>query len=501
MMSENTKNQILDQPRTPWWVWCLLLLLAIGAFTAGLDMPLVGPDEPRYSQVAREMFERGDLVTPTLGGYHWFEKPALLYWLQIAAYGLMGVNEFAARTGSALFGIGTAASLWILGSLIDKAFGRWIAVMAASTLGIVVFAHGASFDIIVTFPLTAAMVSYYVFDHTSSDRKSSSIIPLAFFYFFIGLALLAKGLIGIVFPFAIVTFYHLLSWKLPRRQFLISLAWGPVLAFVAAGLWYWPMYTRHGYEFIDEFILQHHFQRFTSNKYQHPQPFYFFLWVLPLMTIPWLPFFAAAVIKRVRSFFASPRNERQIEAFSQLETFAWAWMLVPLVFFSLSGSKLPGYILPSVPPAIVITAIFVKGLIEKSDKWRHLVLTLAGLTLAVLICVAIFAAPRFAEPESVSSLFTAADERGFTTQPVLLFLRISHNAEYYAAGRLTRDAKGRQHRITSKAELLEEIRSHSRDVLVLVPNENLSELTESDVMASDVIASNGKLTIVRASLK
>src|SRR5215204_5497636 len=93
----------------------LFAAVVVFAYFFGLTIPLVGPDEPRYSQFAKEMFERGDWVTPTLGGYHWFEKPALLYWLQIASYNIFGVSEFAARFGSALFGLGTIASLWILG--------------------------------------------------------------------------------------------------------------------------------------------------------------------------------------------------------------------------------------------------------------------------------------------------------------------------------------------------------------------------------------------------
>ena len=95
------------------WIGFAIVIVAIYLFA--LDLPLLGPDEPRYSQVAREMFERGDWVTTTLGGSNWFEKPALLYWLQITFYNIFGVNEFAARLGSALFGLGTILSLWFLG--------------------------------------------------------------------------------------------------------------------------------------------------------------------------------------------------------------------------------------------------------------------------------------------------------------------------------------------------------------------------------------------------
>jgi len=98
-------------------VWCFLAALIVFTYFFGLTIPLVGPDEPRYAQVAREMFLRHDWITPTLGGFDWFEKPALLYWLQIIAYKIFGVSEFSARFGSALFGLGTILSLWILGRL------------------------------------------------------------------------------------------------------------------------------------------------------------------------------------------------------------------------------------------------------------------------------------------------------------------------------------------------------------------------------------------------
>ena len=136
------------------------------------------------------MFERGDWITPTLGGFDWFEKPALLYWLQIASYKLFGVTEFAARFGSALFGLGTIFSLWILGKIQSQRdtecntdsedqkpkskiqnpktnFANWLALIAASSIGLIVFSRGASFDIILTFPITASLVSFFIFDQST----------------------------------------------------------------------------------------------------------------------------------------------------------------------------------------------------------------------------------------------------------------------------------------------------------------------------------------------
>ena len=138
-----TKTEI-QSPKTN-YIWIFLFATAVFVYFFGLTMPLVGPDEPRYAQVAREMFERSDWITPTLGGYHWFEKPALLYWLQIISYHIFGVSEFAARFGSAIFGLGTIISLWILGkfhawetlkSAADGSdFAKWLALIAASSIG------------------------------------------------------------------------------------------------------------------------------------------------------------------------------------------------------------------------------------------------------------------------------------------------------------------------------------------------------------------------------
>ncbi|NOT48242.1 MAG: hypothetical protein HOP17_10905, partial [Acidobacteria bacterium] len=284
----------------------------IAVYFFGLSIPLLGPDEPRYAQVAREMFERGDWITPTLGGFHWFEKPALLYWLQIVSYNFFGVSELSARLGPTLFGLGTVASLWILGRSAakdrttggDTDFANWLGLVAATSLGLIVFARGASFDIILTFPMTAAMVSFFIFDQRShNEDRRSPYVPLALFYFFVGVALLAKGLVGAVFPFAIIAFYYLLSRRLPGKVFLISLLWGGLITLAVSATWYLPVYQRNGWEFIDEFFIQHHFQRYTSNKYLHPQPFYFFFWVLPLMTLPWLPFFFAGVWRAAKLIF------------------------------------------------------------------------------------------------------------------------------------------------------------------------------------------------------
>jgi 4-amino-4-deoxy-L-arabinose transferase-like glycosyltransferase len=492
------------------WFWIVFAILTIAVYFSGLSVALVGPDEPRYAQVAREMFERGDWVTPTLGGFNWFEKPALLYWLQIASYHLFGVSEFAARFGSAIFGLATAACLWLLGrnGIGDKDFGNLLLVIGASTLGIIVFAHGASFDIIVTFPITAAMVAFFVYDRRESRpsaNEAKDTPPLVLFYFFVGVALLAKGLIGIVLPYAIIGFYYLISWRLPSKKLLLSVLWGTALAVAVAAVWYVPMYLTHGYFFIDEFFIQHHFQRYTSNKYLHPQPFYFFFWVLPLMTLPWLPFFIGAIVKWIMDVFRRREIETadgnvDQEALNRLRLYALAWMLVPLLFFSFSGSKLPGYIVPAVPPAVVISGIFLARLITRNDIWRFPT-QIIGLFMLLIVYISIgFALPSFADEDSVRSLIAAVDLRGYSQNKVIGYQFAPHSAEFYAPGRLFREPDGKQKFISDIASV-NSVSAPGQPVLLLVPQNKLAEVQATESINKEVLGSNGRLYIVAVEPK
>lgn len=505
-------------------------LAVIFVYLFGLSVPFIGPDEPRYAEVAREMFERGDLITPMLGGYLWLEKPALLYWVEIASFHLFGVSEFAARLFPALFGLGIVFSLYVLGiqacreevEARDGSFvpagdmGRRLALTAASTIGIIVFSRGASFDIVLTFPITAALVGFFIYDRAAESNRSTGRIGLVAFYFFIGVSLLAKGLIGALFPLAIVGFYFLLSMRWPKRDFVLSLIWGGILSAATASVWYLPMYMRHGWRFIDEFFIQHHFQRYTSNKYLHPQPIYFFLWVLPLMTIPWLPLFFAGFWDFIRSMVlriknaagdsSQERNGDSIKSAGELPSplllFAFAWMAVPLIFFSFSGSKLPGYILPAVPAAVIFAAEYsIRFSWARPGREKIINLTAAS-TLAIALALVQFALPRFADDDSVKRLIASADSAGYSGSNVAGFITVSHNAEFYAAGRLLRLEDGKQRRFISPHQIAEEIaRESGRPLLVLVPLEHLRHIRESNLLQSDVLDENAELAIVAVKLR
>lgn len=499
MISEQNTNDIDHDPTLPTWVRVCVLLLMFVAHFAGTWLPLLGPDEPRYSQVAKEMFERGDWVTPTLGGFNWFEKPALLYWLQNISYHLFGVNEFSARFGSVIFGLAIAAFLSVL---IKRTLGgttlataAWM--MSGSALGLLAFAHGASFDIVVTFPITASLVCFWLAE--SKGRGGTRMYATSFA--FMGLGLLAKGLIGIVFPLAVIAGYFVLAWRRPTAEFLRSVLWGIPLALAVASAWYLPMYLRHGWAFIDEFIIQHHFQRFTSNKYQHPQPFIFFFWVLPLMTLPWLPLCLSGLYSTLKRFVRSissevPEEDRPLP----FELFLLVWIAVPLLFFSFSGSKLPGYILPSVPPAVLLGVLGLKRAASKRAWLFKFIPSLAAGIFVIAIVMSITVMRGIAAADSVKGLIEAVDARGYSNARVVGLHTVSHNAEFYASGRLVRDLDGRQRRFLGTAEIFEyiDLNDH-RPVIVLVPVEYERELIDTDKFTFQKIAENGDLIAAVAS--
>lgn len=519
-MSENTKTKDQKLKTKDQIAWLLFALVIVAVYFFALDVPFIGPDEPRYAQVAREMFERGDWITPTLGGFDWFEKPALLYWLEIASYKLFGVSEFAARFGSAIFGLGTILSLWILGRFLTQRredaktqsdleseisnpqFANYLALIAASSLGLMTFSRAASFDIILTFPITASLVAFFIFDQNTNKKPLTNYLSLFTFYFFIGVALIAKGLIGIVFPFAIVAFYYVLSWRFPSKTFIFSLFWGTIVSLLVASAWYLPMYQVNGWKFIDEFFIQHHFQRYTSNKYLHPQPFWFFWVILPLMTIPWLPFFLVSVWNFFKGIFHRRDIEtqrRKIFPFtaSPIQLFSIAWILVPLVFFSLSGSKLPGYILPVLPAAMILTAISVCKFVQKSAKRKFLIQLIAFLTFLSAAILAKFVVSDFLREETVWHLVQTANSKGLTNEKIVNLHTISHSLEFYGAGRLVREADGKQRKLYGVSEVVEQMkRDNSTQILAVIPLEYLYTLNKAENIESQVLDDNGEIAIV-----
>ena len=535
-----------------------ILFVNLGAFYLyGLGaLPLVGPDEPRYAQVAREMFQRADFITPTLGGVPWFEKPPLLYWLMMASYRVFGVSEFAARLGPAICGLLTAVFVYWAGRNISTLnhededvaegsanLGHWTAFVFLTSLGAIVFARGASFDIVLTMTVTGALCCFFVWHLRNALRKEGDARAwlLGGFYLFIGLSLLAKGLVGIVLPFGIIGAYFLARRELPRKRLVLSLLWGIPITVAVASVWYGPMIYRHGWTFIDQFIVQHHFARFVSNKYHHPQPFYFYIPIVAALAVPW-------TMVLIATLTASPRwRWRGIDAADRIRIFALAWLLVPTVFFSLSGSKIPGYVLPVLPAASLLVAERI-SFVLKAELGQRLIQLTGGLLLLLAVAgawsatrtlgvssawvfaaaipvlfsgsVALFAPRRrvlnfllfgvisvvvsaialqparaIANRESVRELMRMAEARGYGAAPVFYFLCDDRTAEFYAGGRLTYQKNGEPIRFEGAQELPPAIRAKGHVAVVLVETRWEKQLTDYRSVETEKIGSNGWVTL------
>jgi 4-amino-4-deoxy-L-arabinose transferase-like glycosyltransferase len=345
-----------------WPYLTALIGLCLGLLFYGLwRLPLLGPDEPRYVEVAREMFLSGDWITPRLGGLLWFEKPALTYWLIAAGFTLSGISEAAARTGIALTASLGAGMLFVFGRQVQSAmFGYLSAATLLSCIFWLSFGRAATFDLPLAVTMQMALLSFFLWERCQlSSHSSSKNLWWYVCCFALGLAVLAKGLAGIVLPGIIIGFYLLLTGGLLR------LLKRPGLLFTGAGIflltaatWYAPMFSRHGDEFYQEFFVGHHFQRYLSNKYQHPQPFYFFFAIALIGSLPWTPHLIAQAGTDLKSLLQRIRQgwfQAELAEGHRLTLFLWLWVLLPIVFFSLSGSKLPGYILPVFPAIALLT--------------------------------------------------------------------------------------------------------------------------------------------------
>jgi 4-amino-4-deoxy-L-arabinose transferase-like glycosyltransferase len=357
-------------------------LLAGITFFFGLGrLALIGPDEPRYAEVPREMLTTGDYVSPRLAGCLWFEKPVLQYWMSAVAYRIFGVNEFAARLPSALAATITVLALFFT---VRRALSRRLALtvsLVLLTMGIyIAFARIVSPDMALAATTSLSIISGFL-AITAESRKGLRYWLLC--GAFLGLAVLAKGLVAIVLVVSILSVYLLITRRLGALNFC-AINWRGLLSaflvlFVVAALWYAPVTIKHGWAFIDKFFLEHHFERYLTNRHSHPQPIYFYLVVTIAGTMPWT-FFLIPAIARLRKL--KPRTNKR----DSLLTLAWIWFALPLVFFSFSVSKLPGYLLPVFPALAIIIGVEVEHFLRERGRMHTIA---GGLTCLLLVAIAV----------------------------------------------------------------------------------------------------------------
>jgi 4-amino-4-deoxy-L-arabinose transferase-like glycosyltransferase len=417
-------------------VWEFLVLFAVGGYFlffglvpyfGGAQLGLVGADEPRYAQIAREMLAAhsedchevhakvtphslrptdihasyeclvGGTVTPILYGKPWLEKPALYYWRAMGFFKEFGVSDWSARLPSS-----TGAGLLILLSFLHLRRFRPgghldAALITVSCVAIFGFARGASTDMQLAAPFCIGMLGWYAWYETG---KKFWLFDL---YFFGAAATLAKGPVAPFLALSIILLFVGLrrEWSVLRRTI-----WVPgVLLYLAMVLPWYIAVQRRNPTFYKEFFLEHNLERFATNRFQHHQPVYYYVVVLILGLMPWTAVAMRALVDAVSISIAEWKVRHKPQRYlghtragDGFPEFLVLWAIFPILFFSLSGSKLPGYILPSIPPITILTGDYINRVRRVGiPSW----LLIAHAAMSGILTFVLLLAPQYMKYEKI----------------------------------------------------------------------------------------------------
>ena len=351
----------------------VIIALLLSFFRLGF-VTLFDVDEAVFSTATKEMVQSGNLITPTYNGENRYDKPILFYWLMAASYEVWGINNFAARLPSALAAVCLALALFLF---VRCSHGEKRAFYAALSFVLsiyfLIYSRSAVTDMSLTLFISISLFSFYLSTVYRSGAPVKASRYLCGFYAFSALAFLTKGLIGIVFPFGIALIYlYAVEGKGGLRK-IITMK-GIVIFLLLSAPWYSAQVFINGREFIDQFFIKHHFKRFAGVVSGHSGPIYYYIPVLLIGLFPWVAFLPSGI----RAAFREK---------DRLNLFAFIWAAFIITFFSLSTTKLPNYILPAVPAAVILIA---SGMIEGETNRGRFAYLFMALLAAALGCGLLF---------------------------------------------------------------------------------------------------------------
>ncbi len=370
----------------------LAALLCVYVYFSGLgDYGFIDPDEGRYSEIPREMIETGDFITPRLNYVKYFEKPIMHYWLTAAAFMTFGQNEFAGRVVPVSLGLLGCVITFLLALRVTKDFRA--GVISGLVLASSVLWYGISrlniTDMTLTFFFTGAMYFFRVWAE-DTERKFWLII----FYVFMALAVMSKGLIGVVLPGGIAVIYSLLTGQGKKILSRIFSPTAILIFFAVCAAWFVPVCMAN-HDFFEFFFVREHFLRYTTTIHERWQPFWFFGPVLLAGFVPWTGLLADVF----RAIFGKCRLIDKKDGI-----FLGLWFLMPFVFFSMSSSKLVTYILPCFPPMAVLAGASLASMSGKEFRRFAVISTLILVPLAITGIVW----PRFTDDTDVIAMAVPA---------------------------------------------------------------------------------------------
>jgi len=365
---------------------CGIIIFILGLGTTGL----VNETPPLFASAARAMSESGDWITPKVNGMFRFDKPPLIYWLMGFFYSLPkneiwdSFGTLSARLPSAL------GSLFLMLMIADTLFcwpqkgDRQFLTPIVASLGfalsplIIIWSRTAVSDALLTGTLGISLLLFW--RRMASENKDQCISA----WIFLGFAILVKGPVAFVLALLTITSFLFCqkNWKTLLSK--INPKKGLLITTLISLPWYVLELLKEGKPFWDNFFGYHNFQRYTSVVNNHAEPFWFFLYIMILASLPFTPFLYHGIFKTFKDFFKSSKESCNVT--ETLYTYSLCWLTSVLIFFSLSATKLPSYWLPAIPAAALLTSnsfISLKN-INKSYLyfWIFNILILFGLSIA-----------------------------------------------------------------------------------------------------------------------
>lgn len=333
----------------------------------------MSPDEGRYATIALEMMRSGDWVTPRLNGILYFEKPALQYWIGAVAFHVFGISEFAARFWPGLAGWLTVVAV---GSTTWRLWGRDAGVqafaLAGSTTWIIANSHFLTLDAGLTLFLTLALCSFLLAEVNTDDP----LVQKRWFWLAwaaIAGAVLSKGLVGLVIPGAVIVLLAL--WQRDPKLLLRVRPISGALIFLAIAAPWFVMVSMRNPGYAEFFFIHEHFARYLSNVHRREGAWWYYIPVLLAGLLPWTFSLGALLLTRA----ANLRTPADLTVRRTL--LVWCGFII--VFFSISGSKLPSYVLPVFPALALLFAQQLRQVNAKALRWHAVVpMVLWALALA-----------------------------------------------------------------------------------------------------------------------
>ena len=389
-------------------VWLLAINFVAFIWHLG-DTNLVDETEPLFAEAARQMTVTNNWITPYFNGETRFDKPPLIYWLIAGGYKLWGVNEWAVRLPSAIsaiaisiFGFITLYRFSVISPKLINNYQKerqlWLAAIIGSGLIVlnphmIIWGRTGVSDMLLNACMSCALFSFFFGYASEAEHKDKFYIA---FYILLALAVLTKGPVGVVIPGLIIGCFLLYTGNFLAVCQELKLLRGAIIFGIITVPWFVLVLRENGLAYWNSFFGYHNLERFTNVVNGHSAPWYFYFLIILVLFAPWSVYLPAAIMRMQwwnRSYWLRQPREKQ------LTLFAWFWFICIFLFFSISVTKLPSYVLPLVSASAILVTSWWSDLISNLKLKRQplrqsITLTIAlNLLLAIALAFAFYLSP------------------------------------------------------------------------------------------------------------